>query len=337
MKHQKKIVLIVFIFIGVGLVFFSRYMSGNIAGSPATAITPFVEQKPSEVTPMAIAALRQREYAGGDFVIEKTVSEGSDYQQFIASYRADGFKIYGLLTIPTAPKPANGFPAIIFVHGYIPPAQYSTTKNYANYQAVLARNGFVTFKPDLRGHGASEGEPVSAHFSEKYVIDTLEAVAYLKKHSAVDPTRIGYWGHSNGGETGLRALVISKDIKAASLWAGVVGSFPDMLETYNAKIPFLKNTTHPLVVNNGLPSTNLEFWNTIDPYTYLKDITARIELQHATGDASVPVELSRRLKEELIKEGKSVVYHEYRGDNHNISGNFGVAWKRTVEFFKKNL
>ncbi len=287
--------------------------------------------------PMSIEVLRNRAYEGGDFIIEKTLSKGTNYHQFIASYFSDGLKVYGLLTVPTSVKPKNGFPAIIFVHGYIPPKEYSTTKNYATYQAVLARNGFVTFKPDLRGHGDSEGEPESAHFSEGYVVDTLEAIAYLKKYNAVDPSRIGYWGHSNGGEIGLRSLVISKDIKAASLWAGVVGSFPDMLETYNAKIPFLKNTTDTLVIENGLPSTNPDFWNTIDPYTYLSSISSTIELQHATGDASVPVELSRRLNEALEKAGKPVTYYEYAGDNHNMSKNFSTAWQRTVAFFKKNL
>lgn len=190
----------------------------------------------------------------------------------------------------------------------------------------------------MRGHAQSEGEPVTAHFSEKYVVDTLYAISYVKQQPDVDPSRIGYWGHSNGGEIGLRSLVVSKDIKAASLWAGVVGSFQDMLETYNAKIPFLQNIQEePLVKENGLPSANTAFWNKLDPYTYLDSITAPVQLQHGTADASVPVELSRRLKEELEKQGKAVESYEYQGDNHNISKNLGKAWQRTIDFFKKNL
>lgn len=298
-------------------------------------LEPASESRPSH--PMSIESLRARDYPGGDFTIEQTLSKTATYDQFIASYISDGLRIRGLLTIPTSVKPDGGFPAIVFVHGYIPPKEYSVTKNYSTYQAVLARNGFITFKPDLRGHDQSEGEPVSAHFSEAYVVDTLNAISYLKQHKDVNPERIGYWGHSNGGEIGLRSIVVTNNIKAASLWAGVVGSFPDMLELYNDKIPFLKDSQDKLVLENGLPNTNPEFWNKIDPYNYLSIITAKVQLQHGTNDKSVPVELSRRLEVELKKANKSVEYFEYPGDDHNIKNNFTPAWQRAVKFFKDNL
>jgi len=287
---------------------------------------------------MAIESLRNNKYLGDDFEIEEQLGNGSNYKQYIVSYQSEGLKIYGLLTVPTGQRPKNGFPAIIFIHGYISPQEYSTTGSYPTYQARLARSGFVTFKPDLRGHGNSEGEPVSAHYSEKYIVDTLYAISYLKNYKDVDPNRIGFWGHSNGGEIGLRIVVVSPDIKAASFWAGVVGSYKDMLETYNEKIRFLKNATSTeLVRENKLPSKNPEFWNKLDPYTYLNDINAPIQLHHGTADSSVPAELSIRLKEELDKQNKKVEYYEYIGDDHNISKNVNIAFERTIDFYKKNL
>ena len=290
-----------------------------------------------EDLPMSIEFLRQREYPGGSFTIEKNLPNGTNYRQQVVSYLSEDLKIYGLLTTPLAPKPDKGFPAVLFIHGYIPPEQYSTTGNYPTYQAALGRGGFVTFKPDLRGHGDSQGEPVTAHFSEKYVVDTLHALSYLKDHKDVDPERIGYWGHSNGGEIGLRTAVITSEIKAGVFWAGVVGSFEDMLETYNQKIPFLRDNDHELVQERGLPSRNPEFWSQIDPYSYLNDISMPIQLHHGTNDDSVPIELSLRLKEELEKKGKSVEYFEYPGDDHNIGINSGLAWQRTIAFYKKYL
>lgn len=288
--------------------------------------------------PMSIVSLREGDYPGGDFTIEERLGNGSNYEQYIVSYLSEGLKIYGLLTVPLQNKPEQGFPAIIFVHGYIPPKQYSTTGNYPTYQATLARAGFVTFKPDLRGHDNSEGEAVGAHYSEKYVIDTLNAIAYLKKLESVDEERIGYWGHSNGGEIGLRVLAVSDDIKAASLWAGVVGSYETMFETLNHKIDFLHNATSTsLIKENGLPSENPAFWNELDPYRHLDDINSPIQLQHATGDESVPVELSRELKEALEKAGKQVEYIEYQGDNHNIGANSTLAWERAIAFFKEKM
>ena len=288
--------------------------------------------------PMAIANLRAGSYPGGDFVIEQTLANGTNYSQQIVSYLSEGLKIYGLLTVPLAKMPEGGWPAIIFVHGYIPPKEYSTTGNYPTYQAKLARAGFVTFKPDLRGHGKSEGEAVMAHYSEKYVVDTLYAINYLKKYSLVNPERLGYWGHSNGGEIGLRILVISKDIKAASLWAGVVGSYEDMFETYNNKIDFLQTaTSSALVIENDLPSKNTKFWGQLDPYNYLADISAKVELQHGTADDSVPVELSRSLKQALEQHDQVPDYYEYLGDDHNISNNVNQAFQRSIKFYQENL
>ncbi len=336
--------LIVGVMIGVGLIIKndSIQKDNNIAEKNAPQLEDVSSlqsgSETAELFPMSIESLRQRSYPGDAFTIEETLPNGTDYQQYRVSYRSEGLKIYGLLTIPLTPKPESGYPAILFIHGYIPPKQYSTTGSYPTYQATLARSGFITFKPDLRGHGESEGEAVSAHFSEKYTVDTLYALSYLKKYPDVDPNRIGYWGHSNGGEIGLRVLVISPDIKAASLWAGVVGNYKDMFETYNDQIPFLQNIREtPLIRENGLPTENPEFWGQLDPYSYLEGITTPVQLQHATGDASVPITLSQHLNEELKKAGKNVEYFEYIGDDHNIGNNSGKAWQRSIEFFRKNL
>lgn len=289
----------------------------------------------SEKSPLDILALRARVFQGSDFIIDQTLSNGISYKQLIVSYLSEGFKVYGLLTIPLEPMPKNGFPAVVFVHGYIPPTEYSTIKSYALYQATLAKNGFITFKPDLRGHGRSEGSG-NSHFSEVFTVDILEAIASLKKYSLVDPKRIGYWGHSNGGEQGLRILVISHDVKATSLWAGVVGSYVDMLETWNAKIHFMR-VPNALTEAYKVPSKNPTFWNTIEPYNFLDFIQSPVQLQHAQGDTSVPVELSRSLEVALKAAGKKVEYFEYKGDNHNINANYTLAWKRTIQFFKDNL
>ena len=61
------------------------------------------------------------------------------------------------MTVPNGPKPATGWPVVIFNHGYIPPAQYVTTERYVAYQDAFARAGYISFKSDYRGHGKSEG------------------------------------------------------------------------------------------------------------------------------------------------------------------------------------
>ena len=290
--------------------------------------------------PMSILSLRERSYPGSDIKIEETLSPGSNYSRYIASYQSDGNKIFGLLTVPSTTGQENGYPVIVFLHGYIAPSVYRTTERYVAYQDGLARNGFITYKIDLRGHGDSEGEAVNGHFSESYVVDTLNAISSLKKYSSADAGNIGVWGHSNGGEIGLRVMAVSKEVKAGVFWAGVVGSTKGMLETYNGKISFLNITrsTPDLIKQNGLPSENPEFWNLVDPYFFLEDIDGAIQLHHGTGDDSVPIETSVELKNAMEEAGKTIEYYEYSGADHNLGGSaFGPAMQRSVEFFKRYL
>ena len=58
------------------------------------------------------------------------------------------------------------------------------------------------------------------------------AVSSIKKYPGVNPEKIGMWGHSLGGFLTLRAMVMSPDIKAGVIWAGVVGSYPDLINNW---------------------------------------------------------------------------------------------------------
>src|SRR5256885_9435016 len=197
----------------------------------APAATPRTTVLPADQTlnPLAIDAMRQRDYPGSDVVVEQTLPPGSNYRRYVASYRSDGLKIFGLLTVPNGRKPAAGWPVIIFTHGYIPPAQYRTTERYVAYVDGFASHGYLVFKPDYRGHGSSEGQPSSAYGSPGYTIDVLNAVTTLQRYPDADPNRIGMWGHSLGGNITLRALVIDPRIKVAVGWGGVPATYQGLL------------------------------------------------------------------------------------------------------------
>src|SRR6202165_173911 len=81
-----------------------------------------------KLVPLAIDAMRQREYPGSDLAIEQTLTPGTNYRRYVASYQSDGLKIFGLLTVPNGPKPTSGWPVIIFKPGYIPPTVYRATE-----------------------------------------------------------------------------------------------------------------------------------------------------------------------------------------------------------------
>ncbi len=314
----------------------SEIVKTAIPPTPAGTLEDETESPSTSL--MNIEALRARDYPASDLTIEETLDAGLNYQRYIASYISDGSKIYGLLTIPIEQRPEDGYPTILFLHGFVPPDTYVTTADYVASQDGLARSGFVTFKPDLRGHGRSEGTAVGAHFSEAYVVDTLNALSALEIFDEVDPERMGVWGHSNGGLLGLRAIVITDKIKASVFWAGVVGSYEDMLETYYSRIDFLQRLAPMVIEEFGLPSENPKYWNRIDPFSYLDLVSGPVQLHHGTSDSSVPVELSVSLNAALLEAGKEAELFQYPGADHNLYGaDFDAAMARTVEFFKLNL
>jgi len=291
----------------------------------------------SSENPLSIEYLRKQDYPGSDIVIEQTLTPKQNYNQYIASYRSEGLKIYGLLTVPTGEKPAGGWPVIIFNHGYIPPDQYKTTQKYEAYVDSFTRNGYIVFKSDYRGHGNSEGTAEGGHTSPAYTIDVLNALSSLKKFKDADPQKIGMWGHSMGGGVTLRAMVISKDIKAGVIWAGTVGPINDNFSGRDRPnhAHTGRSDSQRLLEEYGSASQNPEFWNSIDPLNYLEDITVPIQLQHGLADQEVNPKVSQELNDKLESLGKSVEYYTYQGDNHNISINFDIAMQRSVEFFDR--
>jgi dienelactone hydrolase len=305
------------------------------SATPTTAVlttTPTAKLWATGPHPLQIEVMRQQSYPGSPISVEQTLTPGTNYDQYVVSYQSDGYKIYALMTIPNGTKPATGWPVIVFNHGYIPPSAYRTTEHYVAYFDAIARSGYIVFKPDLRGHGNSEGgnsvDDV-VYGTPAYTVDVLNAVASLQDYEDADPNRIGMWGHSMGGQLTLRAMVVSQDIKAGVIWAGDIAPYPDLIAAY-------WGWDNEFSTKYGMPDQNPDFWASISPDTYLSDLSGPLELHHSTTDADVPVAWSEALVEECqAVDRQSCELYTYPGDNHNISANFGVAMQRTVAFFDK--
>lgn len=320
------------------------------SSTPTASVTASPTVTPTSTPtlhPMNILAARQTPYPGSSITIEETLEPGENYYRYIAWYESEGLKIYGLLTLPFGEMPATGWPSIVFNHGYIPPESYRSTERYIAYVDNLARNGYIVYRIDYRGHDRSDGTATGAYGDPGYTVDVLNAVSALKQFPQADPQRIGMWGHSMGGFLTLRAMVISLDIKAGVIWAGVVGSYPDLLCCWRQPTPGVPTPTPDANFRSGWrsewqdlygsPKENLEFWLGLSANSYLADLSGPIQLHHGTGDDSVPIKFSQDLYQQILAAGKTVEYYEYEGDNHNLSINFTLAMTRTIEFFDRYL
>lgn len=338
---KRATIIITFIIMSAGAVGAYVYMKpGNTPLMPVETNMPqlsgneVLEDSPH---PLSIQSLRDGNYPGSEIRIEETLAPGSNYDRFIASYESEGNTIYALLTVPNGEKPESGWPVIVFNHGYITPSEYRTTERYVAYVDGFARNGYIVFRSDYRGHGQSEGEATGGYGSNAYTIDILNAIASVKAYEDADPDRIGMWGHSMGGHITLRSMVVNDDIKAGVIWAGVVASYEDLLYRWRRNRPSV--TPRPghwrqaLIETYGEPDDNQEFWKSISAHSFLNDLSGPIQLHHGTDDRSVPVEFSEQLARDLETVNKHGEVFVYEGDDHNLSRSFTTAMQRSLNFF----
>lgn len=300
---------------------------------------------------ITIEYLQNLEITGSEITFEEELERRSNYRQFLVSYLSDGNKIYGLLTIPSQEPPEGGFKAIVFNHGYIPPAAYRTTERYIAYVDYLARNGFVVFKIDYRGHGASEGEPTGSYFSSGYTIDAIAALKSLQTMEIIDPQGIGMWGHSMAGNLVLRAMLIEPDIKAGVIWAGAVYSYDDFVKygiddnSYRPPAtPEIQSTATPrrrsqeIFEAYGRPDRQAAYWKAVSLTENIALLNRPLQLHHAEDDSVVNFGYSFDLAVALQENFKLYEFYNYEGGGHNlISPYFEQAMQRTVDFFRNNL
>lgn len=339
-------ILVLFVLAFIGALYLALRNNKSVVLTPLKGVQTNLT---TQLHPLSIEAMRQTSYPGSEIVIEEELPSGANFRQYITSYKSDGLKTYGLLSVPTTEKPKNGYPVIIFNHGYIPPTEYRTNERYIAYVNGFASSGYVVYKPDYRGHGVSEGKPEGAYFSPSYTTDVMNALSSVKKLDYVNTGKIGMWGHSMGGTITQRAAVLSPDIKAAVIWGGVVGSYEDIYRDWwskrNRPTPSIspselnlnRSSRQTFITQYGEPNMANEFWSSISATSFLNFHTAPVSLHHGLTDESVPYQLSQDYYDKLKEAKKDVEIFFYEGNDHNISQSFNLAMQRSVEFFDKYL
>lgn len=110
----------------------------------------------------------------------------------------DGIKLDVTAFYPDTTKPAAGWPAVIFCHGY-----GGSKYDYFLDATQQAGDGYYCLCYTMRGQRASEG--VSNLISTTEMNDFIQVVNYIKTRTLVNPNMVGAMGASQGGTIPLMA------------------------------------------------------------------------------------------------------------------------------------
>lgn len=255
------------------------------ACSPSNEVKEAKTVQPSEVqivgstltlnslSDLSVESLRSRNYSS-TLKIEKLLSttntdndytnyyfsSSSQYHTYLASYPSDGLNLYTRIDVPNTQVPEQGYPVVMFVHGWIGADKapsydfnYNANTNYADVIDSYVKAGFIVLTPGLRGHGTINNIPADGmDYMQRwdnpsylapmfYTIDvlnllagmsTLESIDWqtvnnLQSEIKIDTSNINITGHSQGGDVVLTALAVSGEgstittpFNAGSIWAG---------------------------------------------------------------------------------------------------------------------
>ena len=307
--------------------------------------------------PISIDGLRQRSYLA-TLKPESVLPETAACKTEVMSYVSDYLKVYTLVNTPLSEAPKQGFPVIIFGHGYHPnPPKYGinpeTRENrrpgdyYRGLPEAYAEKGFLVLTPDYRGHNMSEGydyTQTSYLATSYYAMDVLNLVAALKTLKNADTKNIYYIGHSLGGDVALKVLLADNNIRAASLWAPVVADTWEQAlyygVYYDEKSEYIDSTKMKEYSGHIVKNINrLGYAYTAeegDPIHYISDISMPLIIHHAKDDPVVPFMWSVNLASQLYHFGKGFKLYPYEGKDHLLQGDMRAkAIERDVAFFQQ--
>lgn len=136
-------------------------------------------------------------------------------EQF-AQFSVDGQRLYGMLHTPDASAPAQGWPSVLFLHGFTG-NRIEGHRNFVLFSRLLASRGIASLRFDCRGSGESQGDFSEMTVSSE-VQDALAAAEYLRRQPNIDPQRVMLLGFSMGAIVASLALREMKPHRLA-LWS----------------------------------------------------------------------------------------------------------------------
>jgi dienelactone hydrolase len=264
-----------------------------------------------------------------------------------------GSRVTGLINIPKTP---GTYPVLVMYRGFVPREAFTTGEGTRRTAEEFARRGFITLAPDFLGYGGSDAGSTDS-LEDRFqtyptALTLLASVPNLKQALtefeaqqlqitptgtlleiseftpivgvSADTSKVGIWGHSNGGHIALSVLAVTGQKTPTVLWNPVTKSFPYSILFF---------TDEYEDEGKGLRKIIADFEEKYDiflysPSKYYSWIQAPIQLHQAINDEAVPVRWSDQFIATMESLDKDIEYFTYPNENHNF--NLG-SWEEVMD------
>ena len=133
----------------------------------------------------------------------------------------DGQTLHYRMFEPKDKQAGKKYPVIVSVYGG--PGAQRVTNSWSGrdlYFHYMAQRGYIIFQLDNRGsenRGKKFEDPIYRKLGVVEVEDQITGVEFLRSLAAVDPARIGVYGHSYGGYMAIMSMFKAGDYFAAGV------------------------------------------------------------------------------------------------------------------------
>lgn len=315
--------IVIGLLLSVGAYYGKRLVQNYIAAQKIVSPIGKILEKPLEK--YTLLRLSGRTYTGSQIVLDQATATTSAFTKYAFHFTSDGKKVTGVATIP----PGTNLPVIVQFRGFIDPKKYVPGAGTEHSAEVFAQNGFLSLAPDFLGFGGSD-KPSTDVFEERFETYTtaLNVLASVKTVPMADATKVGIWGHSNGGQIALTVLEVLGQAIPTTLWAPVSKPFPYSILYYTDEAD-----DHGKALRRELADFEKDY--DAEKYSltnYTDRITGKIQIHQGTADDAVPVSWS----EEIAKKLHATLY-TYAGADHDMNGAWNTVVSRDISFFRKEL
>jgi len=297
-------------------------------------ISPIISSIARPLDRYTIPNLQKAVFHPSQIVLDGATATTSAYTVYTFHYRSEGKRVTGVATVPNSPKPANGYPVVVQFRGYVDVGKYYPGEGTDHSAQVFASNGFLSLAPDFLGYGGSD-MPSTDVFEERFQTYTtgLTLLASIGTLPIADSTRVGVWGHSNGGQIALTVLETAGKAYPAILWAPVSKPFPYSILYYTDETDDQgKLLRRELARFEDVYDTDLYSLT-----NYVGNIKGPLQIHQGTADAEVPLPWTDDFVKTLQDKHITVEYFTYPGADHNLTPGWNTVMARNVAFFVTQL